>query len=395
MNASPPNWTPRLIPERLKEGREAQGWTMTELADRIEVSRQAVSQYELGTKQPTSETMFKIAGELKLPISYFTTERPNGGRSGTVFFRSFMSRKKTDNKRYEIRKRWVGQIANCLGEFVDFPRVDLPSIPEPLGDYQDDEIEAIAAKCRRHWGLGDGPISNIVALLESKGIVVNRSKLVPNVFGFSCWHADQRPFVFLGDAKGSAVRSRFDAAHELAHILLHQGITQEQLEDPVQLKKIEREAHRFAGAFLLPATSFPFEVFHHSLGHFIDLKRRWRTSIAAMIVRCEQLGIFDEDRVLRFRKQMGRFRKIEPLDVGVDAIPFERPTLLAKSLTLLLKHRVRLPAEVVSALRLPGELIADFCGVNREIFDSDEPSSVVVQLRSLGEQTLGSQLDAF
>src|SRR3546814_6566541 len=40
-----------------------------------------------------------------------------------------------------------------------------------------------------------------------------------NVDAFSCWRNGQ-PFVFLNTFK-SAERSRFDAAHELAHLVLH------------------------------------------------------------------------------------------------------------------------------------------------------------------------------
>lgn len=373
-----PNWNPRLIPERLKEAREAKGFTMTELAEKIELTRQSVSQYELGSKHPTHETMLKIVSALHLPITYFTTERPNGGRSGTVFFRSFMSRKKSDNRQYEIKKQWVGQMAHYFGQDINYPRVDFPTIEQKAGEYTNEELEETAARCRRHWNLGDGPIANVVTLLESKGVIVTRSKWVANVWGYSCWHDDQRPLIFLGESKGSAVRSRFDAAHELAHLLLHDGITPEQLEDSTILKRVEKEANRFAGAFLLPSTSFPFEIFHHNLPHFIELKKRWKTSIAAMITRCEQLGIFDEDRILRLRKQISPYRKSEPLD---NSIQFEHPTMLSKAVSMIIDNEVKSASEILSDLRLPPELIADFCGVPIQKFAMPEPASVVVHLR--------------
>jgi hypothetical protein len=50
--------------------------------------------------------------------------------------------------------------------------------------------------------------------------------------------------------KGKKDRSRFDAAHELGHLVMHGPSTPEE-----QLKEVERQAHQFAAAFLTPETS--------------------------------------------------------------------------------------------------------------------------------------------
>jgi len=111
------------------------------------------------------------------------------------------------------------------------PPLSIPELPNKPS-YTNDEIEALAIACRRAWGLSDGPIANVVALLESKGFIVVRSEFgVMDTDAFSCIQ-DGRPYIFLSDDKGCAVRSRFDVSHELGHIILHSHMTQDQIEDP-------------------------------------------------------------------------------------------------------------------------------------------------------------------
>jgi len=57
---------------------------------------------------------------------------------------------------------------------------------------------------------------------------------------------------------------------------------------------IEREADRFAFAFLMPKESFMDEVFAVTLDGLLQLKKRWRVSVAAMICRCKDLGFLIE-----------------------------------------------------------------------------------------------------
>ncbi len=127
-------------------------------------------------------------------------------------------------------------------------------------------------------------------------------------------------------------RARFDAAHEFAHLCLHRWIGAEEIEDKERLKEIEREADRFAGAFLLPSRSFPNEVFSPRAESFIDLKARWKVSIQAMVYRAKDLGLFDERQVTNIHKQISykKWRTNEPLDTGPRAITFEEPLLLKR-----------------------------------------------------------------
>ncbi len=356
-------------PSKLKDARCARLLNQTELATAVEVSRQAISAFESGEKSPDPATAGRIADALAQPLSYFATdELPTFGETGTRFHRAYGAETKRRNSACDVMGKWFVQAARYFFERVSFPQVRVPSAAPINGDiYEDDEIEDIAMECRRAWGLGVGPISNVVGLLETNGIAICRYEMTgEKIEAFSFWNGD-RPFIILSSDKSSAVRSRFDAAHELGHIVLHRWVGQEELEDPKVLKRVEAEANRFAGAFLLPAKSFPVEVYSPRLDAFVELKRRWKVAIQAMVYRCKDLGVFDEAQITNLYKQISfrKWRTKEPLD---DTLALERPSLLKRAVELLVSSGKSAADEIVSDLRLSASVIAAFCAVPVEFF---------------------------
>jgi Zn-dependent peptidase ImmA (M78 family)/transcriptional regulator with XRE-family HTH domain len=366
---SPRNPTKGLVSARLRDARLARRLNQSELAAQVSVSRQAISAFEAGEKNPDPSTMDRLANVLQQPLPFFFVEDgASFGELGTRFHRAYGAETKRRNSMCDVLGKWFVQTARYFYDLVSFPAVNVPGVSPAQGDaYDEDEIEDAALECRRAWGLGVGPISNVVGLLETNGVVVCRSE-VPgeNIDAFSFWNG-ARPFVFLSSDKDSAVRSRFDAAHELGHIVLHRWISQEDLEHPDVLKRVEAEANRFAGAFLLPRTSFPNEVYTPRLDAFVDLKRRWKVAIQAMVYRCKDLGIFDEVQVTNLYKQISfrRWRKREPLD---DTMRLETPSLLRTAVELVVSAGRKMADEIASDLRIAVPLIAAFCSVSVEYF---------------------------
>lgn len=359
-----------LIPARLRDARLASRLNQSELADQVSVSWQAISAFESGEKNPDPGTMERIATALQQPVSFFLADDgPTFGEFGTRFHRAYGIETKRRNAMCDVLGKWFVQTARYFYDLVSFPSVNVLSASPIDGDtYNEDEIESIAIDCRKSWGLGTGPISNIIGLLETHGIIVCRHEVAgEKIDAFSFWNGG-RPFVFLSSDKDLAVRSRFDAAHELGHIILHRWVSQDDLENPLVLKRVEAEANRFAGAFLLPYNSFPNEVYTPRLDAFVDLKRRWKVAIQAMVYRCKDLGVFDEAQVTNLYKQISfrKWRKREPLD---DVIEFERPSLLKRAVELVVSAGKKMVDEIVSDLRIAGPLVAAFCGLSIDYFN--------------------------
>ena len=173
--------------------------------------------------------------------------------------------------------------------------------------------------------------------------------------------------IILASDKDVCVRARFDAAHELGHLILHRGFGEEELETKESLEQIESEANRFASAFLMPADSDAQEVFTLRLAGFVHLKERWKVSVAAQIYRCLDLGLISDDQALNLRKQISkqRWNKREPLD---DKIKPEEPTLLRKSFELIVSSRVATASEIATKARLNVQLLAAFYNVDIRCF---------------------------
>lgn len=330
------NGSPGFRSERLKSAREARCLSGQALADLVGVTRSAISQYERGEQTPSPMVLARIAEVLNLSVSYFMADMPSV--AATVFYRSFASALSKYRLRAERRLEWLMAITEELQKFIDFPDVAIPQfdLNSEIVDLNDEEIEEVAGKTRKHWGLADGPISDITRLAENQGVVVARHFFdTDRLDAFSYWSNQcSNPFVVLSNDKNCAARSRFDLAHELGHLILHRNIKGYSLSRNADFKLIERQANRFAGALLLPANSFLREVHSLTLDCFVSLKRRWKVSVALMIKRCEDLGVLDDERGQRLWINLGRrgWRKSEPLD---DEIEVEQPNYIARCFEVL------------------------------------------------------------
>ena len=219
-------------------------------------------------------------------------------------------------------------------------------------------IEELAQECRNYWRLGDGPIADLVLLLENNGVIVSRGDLVAeSLDAYSQWPADSaHPFIFLAADKASAVRSRHDASHELGHLILHRHLDAKTVRSPALFKLMEAQAHRFAGAFNLPAKSFANQLWAPTLDAFVALKPHWRVAVSAMIKRCEDLGILSEEQTRRSYINLNRrgWRREEPLD---DRLTAERPRMLRRSFELLINEAIKTPEQILLDLAInPGDV---------------------------------------
>ena len=81
--------------------------------------------------------------------------------------------------------------------------------------------------------------------------------------------------------------SRFDAAHELGHLVLHKH------GGAKQGRSAEHEAHLFAASFLMPEADVRATIpFVTSLDQIVRAKARWEFSVVlALAYRLHKLGV--------------------------------------------------------------------------------------------------------
>ncbi len=213
---------------RLTEARLARGLFKKSLADMVGISGMAIGRYEDGADNPQHDKLRLLADQLNFPIEFFL--QPVWPEElELVFWRQRSSETKYAREMTEQRMRWLCEIFSFLEREVDFPSVNLPKLDLP-SDFRlvsAEMIENVAALVRTHWGLRDLPIPDVTLALENAGIpVVNLEIISEKQDGF-CFRSQEldRSFVGINTCNVSAARARFDAAHELGHIILHKQVT--------------------------------------------------------------------------------------------------------------------------------------------------------------------------
>ncbi|WP_053720366.1 helix-turn-helix domain-containing protein [Saccharothrix sp. NRRL B-16348] len=314
---------------RLRMARELRGLTQVQLARETgSVTSASVSQFENGHARPATSTLRRLSVALRVPLPFFAAPaRPPAQEQVNGFFRSLRSTSPRDRQQALAYVQLARELTLELEKFVALPDLDLPRIPVDEGQqFRSVEIEEIAAQVRARWKVLGGPIENMVRLLEKNGIVVIRFRVSIEKVDAFCVDFPDRPVVALGADKGLRDRSRFDAAHELGHLVMH-GAGQ------VGDKGAESQANEFAAAFLMPADDIKPELPSRlDWPTLLRLKAKWHVSIAALLVRAKTLGVMDEHTYAQAWKTLSvrGWRKVEPGNLGNPEVP----VLLQRALEL-------------------------------------------------------------
>lgn len=326
-------------PKRILFARERRGLTQTKLAQGLEVDPKSIRDYENGKYSPDREKLKKLAEILNFPIEFFFKEDPYLIAEDTASFRS-LSRASNILKKQALG---AGVIAFEFNDWLEknfkLPAADLP-------DLSDLDPETAAATLRRIWGIGELPIGNFIHFLEAKGVrVFSLAIEAKEIDAFSVWRSDT-PFVFLNTLK-TPEHSRFDAAHELGHLV----------RDTYSMKighleknpNIEKEANEFASAFLMPKESMiAIKPFARNINFLLKEKKKWGVSLAAFVYRLNKLGAFSEweHRNLCIFIAKNGYRTKEP-----NPLQPESSLLLKKVFDLLNKESIN-KADIANSLNV-------------------------------------------
>jgi Zn-dependent peptidase ImmA (M78 family)/DNA-binding XRE family transcriptional regulator len=329
---------PLFNPSRLTLARKRRGLTMTRLAAAIGVEPRSISAYEKGEFGPDDDRLVKLSKVLRFPEQFFFGDDLDEPTPDIASFRALS--KMTAGQRDTALG--AGAIALMLNDWIEtrfeLPAPDLPDLSREGGP------EAAAETLRRAWGIGELPIKNVVHLLESKGVrVFSLSMDAAEVDAFSMWRHTS-PFVFL-NTKKSAEHSRFDAAHELGHLVLHRH-------GSPQGREAEQEANAFASAFLMPRASILANAPRlATVDHLVKLKGHWIVSVAALAYRLHTVGILSDWHYQSIYVELSSrgYRKKEP-----NSAPRETSQLLPKVFSALRDESVS-KGDIAGELCVPAE----------------------------------------
>jgi len=318
------------------------GKSQEQLAEDVSVSTSAVGQAERG-RRPSRSLQEAFGLVLGVSPDFFYQRLDEELTEKNCHFRRQASATERLRKKVLARGTLFSCVLTYLVKNLGLPKINVPQI-RTAGT---EDIERAAERCRDHWNLGsDTPIKHMGRVLEHAGVMVTllESEVSAKLDAFSKRGTeDTMSLVALNTSKDSASRIRYDMAHELGHLVMHTG-----LDIPRQQK--EKEADRFAAAFLLPRSVFPREFW---MGGRIDwhrmfqLKRRWKVSMQAMVYRAYDLHLIDAvefRRAYKFMASKGWLRN-EP-----EEPELERPELFRKAMKTLERKGVSI-TEIARDLR--------------------------------------------
>jgi Zn-dependent peptidase ImmA (M78 family)/DNA-binding XRE family transcriptional regulator len=340
-----------IVAERTKRLRLALGLDARELAEKVGVSPPTISRIENRKEELSHELLSRLARGLQCDAHFLTNEIPIvPATAPSLRAYADASKRTTDS-----------QVADCITatEFIRLAKLQL--LPDQLPDFGSDansaaDIEEAAMATRISADIApDAPCGNAIRAAEKLGcVVLPMSTELGRHLGLSL-RSDGIPIIGVtkdGTNDGTPLagdRQRFTVAHELGHLVLHAG-----LEEPlssIESSLRERQAHRFAGAFLAPADSLTDQLARLggrvTLTTLRQLKETWGVSIKALVMRLQGLGVIDSDQARSFHKQISSrgWNKNEPVEVPTESarwmsLAIERvsPNIRGESLKSLAAH---------------------------------------------------------
>ncbi|RWD16097.1 MAG: ImmA/IrrE family metallo-endopeptidase [Mesorhizobium sp.] len=310
-----------MIGHKLKVARSASGLSLRALSDAMDriVSAQAIGKYERNEDMPSSRVLIALAKALDVTEEYLLNEDEIALEG--VDFRKKVGASSKEEALLEARAIHMLERYLAVEDLLQMRSVEWEqprSAPHPVADVRD--AEDAARSVRDDWGLGNDPIPQLAELLEERGIKVLSLDL-NDIDGLAAKvrrkdRAAARVIVIKRSTWSE--RKRFNLAHELGHMVIAPSGDVDE----------EKAAHRFAGAFLMPADVLRAEVGAHrssiSIGELVALKKRFGVSIQALAYRCMDLGIISPAALARLFKVFA--------ERGWRTAPFEEPETMEPAL---------------------------------------------------------------
>jgi Zn-dependent peptidase ImmA (M78 family)/DNA-binding XRE family transcriptional regulator len=303
--------------ERIKQARELNGLTQSELAEQVGCNQSAIAHFENNRILPSNEILKRIADVTRVLPNFFERE-PSDFSLGSLSYRSRRSfSKKEEAKAYQYASTMYEQVKH-LSNKLSLPPLRFPRISEK---------PALSARVTRaSLGLApDKPISRLLNTFEYNGglAFVTPFPLL-KIDAFSHWvNLDiDRPIIIVScNIPGD--RMRFSVAHEIGHLVMH-------IAPKGTMTIMEKEADSFAAEFLMPEDAIKSELIAPvTLTSIAQLKPKWGVSMQALIHRAHDLRIITDRQYRYLFEQLSTrgWRTREPSNLD---IPIEAPQAFSK-----------------------------------------------------------------
>jgi len=374
------------IGAKLQAARRALALTQTDVATQMGMVTSTVSAIEAGKRAVTGAELHTLARMYGRPVAYFLGDGAPAATTGFTYLFRAVADKLVDRKPLVMLEHLAADY-DLLEEIVDTPPLPMPVDYSRFGFRTEQDAETLADMERARLGLGDGPILDLVDLLDGTAGV--RTFLIPvqdqNWSSVSVRGPHDRPAVAV-NSKELVYRRRFDLAHEYGHILAHLY----RLDGPPAHIEMEASASRvpaderfadaFAAAFLMPRRAVLGQldlVLRANNGRFTDfdvvhLAMHFGVSGQAMTNRLVTLRKVSRDTHQDYWKQGGRkFNALAEMlgyDVEDPEDFWKRPVILPTRFRYLAMKAFE--DDAISLAKLAELLREDYHDLRQRVQDS-------------------------
>ena len=279
--------------KRLINARKVAGLSLQELSDNTAISKQALSNYELGLSSPNSSALINMAKCLNVDPAYFFLHGTSTISLDKIKFRE--EKKHNDFELNKLKLKSLQKVEDYLylerlsGTNNNFnnPLESLPKIEKKV-----DVIKA-AKLLRKKWQLGNEPILKVTDLLEKHGIRILEFSCSLKFEGLSSM-VGNIPLIVINNNIEETTRRRFTLMHELCHLLLKF----------LSKKNEEKFCNQFAAAMLLPPEVIKNEFknrTHINMKELNRIKQKYGISVQAILFSAADYNIISLDKAFEWR----------------------------------------------------------------------------------------------
>lgn len=290
--------------ERLKNARKARDLTQEAVAKKLGILRTTLVAMEKGERRVTPGELIEMAKMFGRPVSEFVSKRTNK----EPFVPQFRVPPGQQNVTESELVAAAIELESLARDYVELEEINAavmrPTFPpmyglEVPGATPEQRGEEVAAEERTRFGLGDGPIADLRALLEeSVGVRVFYLELPPKVGGlFAC--NDELGACIAINRNHPPTRGNWSLAHEYGHFLTTRYLADVSFTHAHWGKIVaERFADSFAKNLLMPRTGVSRRLSdamqalgkeRPTIGTVLSLAHLYHVSAQAMFLRLEEL----------------------------------------------------------------------------------------------------------
>lgn len=297
-----------MVGKNIRYYRLLNGMTISALADRLGITKMAISNYENGLRNPDVKTLRNIADIFNVGIVRLLARQ-----EGNLVFSHGPFRKNSALKKsaQDLIKESVEQYSNRFMAIVSILGDSaLPEIPQCNRVDLIDDDEANGKHMREWLGISPaGPVCNLVMTLENSGFIVIKVAINDREFSGMSGFVNNRPYIVVNGIMNPE-RQRSTMAHELAHLCFDwpSGLDDDEC---------EKRANSIMGAFLFPKQDAVRElgIRRSSVGRDMELvAAEYGISMLLLAMRAKIAGIITNYDYRNFMVRASRigWRKEEP-----------------------------------------------------------------------------------